>query len=164
MGVGIVRALMRWTTCYFRWRSNNAVRGRSRALCQRVHTLALRGGGVLARTFNDSRMNTKYFPLIYLFIPCVSASPACQCELPGFETISSQAFLAIQSAAPELGKRNLSVDGYRITVMNSGKNLPVLFQDPSLPLTALGSSSSKPALSVELSAVNYKVVSSNYVR
>jgi hypothetical protein len=80
------------------------------------------------------------------------------------DTISGFNFVAIQTALPELTKRNLNVSNYQISVIATDASIIVLFTDPEAPPGQTGSSPRMTSFEVELTKDAKKVIRSNFVR
>jgi len=80
------------------------------------------------------------------------------------ESISGRSFLAIQAAIPELESRSLRAADYRITVWEAGSLVIVLFGDPNSAEGQKGNSGNRPALEVELSRDDLRVIRAHFVR
>jgi hypothetical protein len=102
--------------------------------------------------------------IIPLFLIAVGVQASAHAQQLG-ETISGRSFLAIRAALPELERRNLkSIESYKISVSKYDSSIIVGFSDPNAPAGAMGDAGSFPALEVELSQDDLRVIRSHFVR
>jgi hypothetical protein len=94
----------------------------------------------------------------------LSATATAQSPMTVIETNSDEGRKAIQLAVPEVVKRGLSLDGYRIVVMEIDGQLRVLFEDADAPIGQRGSSPKKLGLEVEVNKNIDRVTRVSFVR
>lgn len=84
------------------------------------------------------------------------------------ETISAMHFRAIQAAVPELERRKLNLDDYRITVFEfpkSPSSVVVLFHDPNIPLGRhYGSPGPRADFTVEIDKNSFALIKAYFNR
>jgi hypothetical protein len=80
------------------------------------------------------------------------------------ESISGGGFSAIRVAVQELGRKNLDVLGYQITVRQRETSVFVMFDGPNRPPGHRGSWGEKPSFSVELRKGDLALIRSHFVR
>src|SRR5712691_10836532 len=106
------------------------------------------------------KTTSRYLPLLVLlcfglFPLCASKSQAIQVE-----SISSRSYRAIQAAMPDLERRKLDVDNYRITVVETFSSLSVLFHDPEVSPGHERRPGRPPNLTIELDRDNFVIIRS----
>jgi hypothetical protein len=80
------------------------------------------------------------------------------------DTIRGKSFLAVEAAARELARHKLEIVGYKITVVQRGNSVFVIFADQNAPPGMRGSGGKKPTFEVELNARDLSVVGSYFAR
>jgi hypothetical protein len=100
--------------------------------------------------------------LPFLVVLCFGLFPLCVSKSQGIqvEAISSRSYHAIQAAMPELERRKLDVNDYRITVVETSSSLSVLFHDPEAPPGHERRPGRPPDLTIGLDKVDFAIIRS----
>jgi hypothetical protein len=80
------------------------------------------------------------------------------------DSISGSSQESIQVAMPEFLRRGMTLEGYRIVVVDENGHTVVLFEDLNTTVGQRGSPSKKPSFEVELSEDGARIVRANFVR
>ena len=104
------------------------------------------------------RFISPYLPLWAVL--CFSILPLSVSKSQGIheESISARSYRAIQAAIPELERRKLDINNYRITVVESSASLSVLFHDPEAPPGHERRPGRPPGLSIGLDKVTFEII------
>jgi hypothetical protein len=109
-------------------------------------------------------MKSRALLVAVVFVWALIGGTAVWAQTRVIDAISGSSQKMIQLALSEFVKQGLSIDGYRIVVMEVDKHAVVLFEDMTTPTGQRGSSPRKPSFEVELSEDGAKVVRANFVR
>ena len=106
----------------------------------------------------------KIFIAFLFYFLGISVSIAENTEMKILDEISGESLSIVNSALIEFQKRDLSLKGRKITVIEMEEHYIVLFEDANRSLTNLGSSANFPELNVIIDKETLKVLRSEFAR
>lgn len=80
------------------------------------------------------------------------------------DRVSGHSLRAIQVAQSSFNNRGLNLDDYKVTVMEIGSSVIVLYEDKDTRAGQRGSSTSKPSYEVELRNGSLELIRENFSR